>query len=63
MYSMMARESQTASPSSIRQGTRPFGDHLRKKSKLSPPGKGISVSLKGMPRAVSSTQGRSDQDE
>ena len=59
MYSVMASESQTVVLPSTRQGTLPVGE---KSVKRSVP-KITARSRNGMPSSLSSTQGRSDQEE
>jgi hypothetical protein len=65
-YSAMARESQTAKPSSTRSGTRPVGAIVRKvflKSEPSSQSRRRRRSSKAMPLCRISSQARSDHEE
>ncbi len=62
-YSAIASESHTTVSPSRRQGTLPEGENERNAAKFEPRPNGRMCSVNAMPRARSSTQGRSDQDE
>ncbi len=59
----MASESHTTVSPSRRHGTRPFGEKPRNVAQFEPAAKTCSRSSKATPSSVSSSQGRSDQDE
>ena len=62
-YSAMASESQIVTPSAIRTGTLPEGDQGRIRSAVSACRSGITTSSNGRRSCLSSSQGRSDQEE